>query len=42
MKNHFKLKKEEVGMNPVIGSAIRPRCIRTAITSVPQAKSNRG
>ena len=40
MKNHFKLKREEAGT--VIGPAIRQHCIRTAITPVPQAKSNRG
>jgi hypothetical protein len=40
MKNHFKLKKEEVGT--VIGPAIRQHAIRTpTITSIAQLKANR-
>jgi len=38
MKNHFKLKREEAGMNPVIGPAIRQHCIKPTITSIAQAK----
>lgn len=37
MKNHFKLKKEEVGT--VIGPAIRP-CTPPAITRIAQARGN--
>ena len=43
MKNHFKLKREEAGMNPVTGPAIRQHAIKTpTITSIAQAKGNRG
>jgi hypothetical protein len=43
MKNHFKLKREEAGINPAINSAMRPHAIKTpTITSIALAKSNRG
>jgi len=39
MKNHFKLKREEVGT--VIGPAIRQHAIKPTITSIAQLKANR-